>query len=194
MLRADRIKIDGEIAHDALDDLGAQAVVVGQGLAARGGELALRHRLRIGRDRHLVLHEALRQAADRAGAEAEQDAVLVRRVALNWCGHLRGARIAFLHTEGARRVVCAWSNLPRKPQFLALAQEGRCGFEPELGIDSQAKPAMCCCQIPPPHDFRPDRREAAGAGTPGWMWASFAVGIAFLSLSLTTAILLAVRL
>jgi hypothetical protein len=53
---------------------------------------------------------------------------------------------------------------------------------------------MCCCQIPPPDDFRPDRGEAAGAGTPGWMWATFAVGIAFLSLSLTTAILLAVRL
>ena len=28
--RADRIEIDAEIAHDALDDLGAQPVVIGQ--------------------------------------------------------------------------------------------------------------------------------------------------------------------
>jgi hypothetical protein len=53
---------------------------------------------------------------------------------------------------------------------------------------------MCCCQIPPPDDFRSHQREAAEMGTPTWMWATFAVGIAFLSLSLMTGILLAIRL
>jgi hypothetical protein len=53
---------------------------------------------------------------------------------------------------------------------------------------------MCCCQIPPYHDPRPSRREAAGTGAPAWMWASLAAGIAFLSLSLTTAIMLAITL
>ena len=82
MSRADGIEIDGEIAHDAFDDFGAQAIIVGQPVAARGREPALRHRLRIGRDGDLVLHKTLRQAADRAGAEAEQHAAPVRCVAL----------------------------------------------------------------------------------------------------------------
>ena len=51
---------------------------------------------------------------------------------------------------------------------------------------------MCCCQIPPCHDPRSGRRETAETRAPAWMWASFAAGIAFLSLSLTTAIMLAV--
>ncbi len=51
---------------------------------------------------------------------------------------------------------------------------------------------MCCCQMPPCRDLRTGQREAAGTGTPAWMWASFAAGIALLSLSLTTAIMLVI--
>ena len=61
-------------------------------------------------------------------------------------------------------------------------------------IEHGTERAMCCCQIPPYHDPRPSRREAAGTGAPAWMWASLAAGIAFLSLSLTTAIMLAITL
>jgi hypothetical protein len=49
---------------------------------------------------------------------------------------------------------------------------------------------MCCCQIPPYEDVRTSRRETAGSRTSTWMWA----GVALLSLSLATGVLVAVSL
>jgi len=60
-------------------------------------------------------------------------------------------------------------------------------------------PAMCCCQIPPYDDIHTSRRETAGSRTStsrasSWMYACFVAGVAFLSLSLATGVLLAIRL
>jgi hypothetical protein len=53
---------------------------------------------------------------------------------------------------------------------------------------------MCCCQIPPYEAIRISPRETGGSPNSTWMWACFAVGIALLSLSLATGVLVAVSL
>lgn len=54
--------------------------------------------------------------------------------------------------------------------------------------------AMCCCQIPPYEDVRISRSETAGSHASTWMWAFFVAGVALLSLSLATGVLVAVSL
>jgi hypothetical protein len=53
---------------------------------------------------------------------------------------------------------------------------------------------MCCCQFPPYEDVRTSRRETAGSRISTWMWACFVAGVALLSLSLATGVLVAVSL
>jgi hypothetical protein len=79
---ADRREVGGKIAHDALDDFGAQPVVIGQRVTPGCREPAGGDRLGIAFDLNLVLHKALRQLADGAGAEAEQQVAGVGGVAL----------------------------------------------------------------------------------------------------------------
>ncbi len=52
----------------------------------------------------------------------------------------------------------------------------------------------CCCQIPPYESVRTSRRETAGSHTSTWMWACFVAGVALLSLTLATGVLVAVSL
>jgi hypothetical protein len=48
-----------------------------------------------------------------------------------------------------------------------------------------------CCQIPPYHDLRPDRKSAGDDGHLNRIWTSFVAGVVLLSLSLASAIWLA---
>jgi len=51
-----------------------------------------------------------------------------------------------------------------------------------------------CCQIPPYHELRPDRKSAVDDGSLNRIWASFVAGVVLLSMSLAGAIWLATRL
>lgn len=53
---------------------------------------------------------------------------------------------------------------------------------------------MCCCQIPPYHDVRISRCETADSSNSTWMPVYLVAGIALLSLSLATGVLIAVNL
>jgi len=52
-----------------------------------------------------------------------------------------------------------------------------------------------CCQIPLLDDVESSRDETSpGCSEPGWIWATFAAGVALLALSLWSATWLALRL
>lgn len=61
-------------------------------------------------------------------------------------------------------------------------------------INDQAEPAMCCCQIPPCHDFRPTPKAVDEDMRVSRIWTSFAAGVVLLSMSLASAVWLASRL
>jgi hypothetical protein len=61
-------------------------------------------------------------------------------------------------------------------------------------INDHAEPAMCCCPIPPCHDFRAAPRAADEDIRVSRIWASFAAGVVLLSMSLAGAVWLASRL
>ena len=73
---------EAEIAHQRLDDAAADAVVFGEGMAARGGQPALAHRRLVARGGRVVLRIALPVARNRRGADADQGVGGVFRVAL----------------------------------------------------------------------------------------------------------------
>lgn len=50
-----------------------------------------------------------------------------------------------------------------------------------------------CCQLPHVGEVGPSRNETAGSDALAWIWACFAAGVVFLSLSLATAVWIAVR-
>jgi hypothetical protein len=70
-------KIDGEVAHDPLDDVGAKSVVLGKRIALRRGQTTFRHASQIIACRDGVLNEALRQSPYRAGAKADEDVAAI---------------------------------------------------------------------------------------------------------------------
>src|SRR2546421_480261 len=80
--RADRAEVSAEIAHNALDDFGAQPIIAGQRVAFDRRQPFGGDGLRIGARADPVLHIALRQPPDGAGAEAQQDIAGIRGVAL----------------------------------------------------------------------------------------------------------------
>ena len=75
-------KIDGEVAHDPLDDVGAKPVVLGERIALCRGQPTFRDALQIIARRDDVLNEALRQTSYRAGAEADEDVAAIVGVSL----------------------------------------------------------------------------------------------------------------
>jgi hypothetical protein len=68
--------------NQALDDRSPQAILRGERRSAHRREPPRPDRVAIGREHGRVLHVALRQAADRRGAKADQNLSGVRRVAL----------------------------------------------------------------------------------------------------------------
>ena len=76
------VEVDREVAHQPLDDRAAPPVAFGNPDPARSREAAWRIAARYPGYRYGVLHVALRQGADRRGAEAEQRRGVVRGVAL----------------------------------------------------------------------------------------------------------------
>ncbi|MEE7456207.1 hypothetical protein MRSR164_05185 [Methylobacterium radiotolerans] len=69
---ADRVEIDPQVARQALDHVAAQAVLGGEGEAARGRHLTHLDHPGIGRDRSNVPGVALRRGRDRRGTEADE--------------------------------------------------------------------------------------------------------------------------
>ena len=76
------LEIDGEIAHQPLDNVRPQPVVVAEFDAACHGQFSVLDGILIGLDIDDVLKITLGQAADRRGAETDQDRRLVDRVTL----------------------------------------------------------------------------------------------------------------
>ena len=85
--RGDFGGIDREIAHQALDDLGAHAVFRRRGEAAGDRAFVAVDLLRPFQRVARRLHEALRELADGRGAEGQQRVGDVRRVALEIAAH-----------------------------------------------------------------------------------------------------------
>ena len=65
-------QIDRKIAHDPLDDVGAEAIFLGDCVSLDGGKPVFGNAREIVACRNRVLHESLRRAADGAGAETDQ--------------------------------------------------------------------------------------------------------------------------
>ena len=65
-------QIDGKIAHDPFDDVGAKAIFPGERVSLGGGEPVLGDAREIVACRNGVLHESQWHAADGAGAETDQ--------------------------------------------------------------------------------------------------------------------------
>ena len=65
-------QIDRKVAHDPLDDIGAEAILPGECVSLGGGEPVFGDPREIVARRNGVLHEPLRHAADGAGAKADE--------------------------------------------------------------------------------------------------------------------------
>lgn len=76
-------QVHGRVAHEAVDDIGAEAVILREGIALDGRETAVGNMREMVFGRGDVLHEPLRDASDRTRAEADEGSGGVVRVALD---------------------------------------------------------------------------------------------------------------
>ena len=104
MRGGERDDVDVEVAHQPLDQVAPQPVVGGQRDAAHDRQPARFDRLGIGERGRRVLHVALRQRADRAGAEADQRRRGIVGVALERAMQLARRR-RFRHRVAGARVM-----------------------------------------------------------------------------------------
>ena len=123
-------QIDRKVAHDPLDDVGAEAVFLGECVALGGGEPVLGDAREIVARRNGVLHESLRHAADGAGAETDQRVGGIVGVALEVA-----LQPAFLSRDG--QTVAGKGEMIEADADVAGVQQGfRDGFGLQVPLDA----------------------------------------------------------